>query len=90
MYRAYVPKGAYVPQRAGVPKGAYVPNKGAYVPPKGAYVPTGLCSKRAYVPKKLETKRSRSVQVSHLDNVCPICFSFLARHAKSSALLALP
>ena len=27
------------------------------------------------------------MQVSHLDNVCPICFSFLARHAKSSALL---
>ena len=79
--KAYVPPHAYVPPLC---------SRGAYVPP--AYVPGwGLCSTdRAYVPPNDRANRPRCLRLLHLERPRPICFPFLARHAKSSALFAFP
>ena len=84
---------AYVPRKRLMFHGAYVPrlcSRAAYVPP--AYVPGwGLCSTdRAYVPPNDRANRPRCLRLLHLERPRPICFPFLARHAKSSALLAFP
>ena len=41
-----------------------------------------------FARKKPGRKRAGSPQMLHPKEMCPICLQFLARHAKSSALLA--
>ena len=50
----------------------------------------GLCPGRGLCPTKQKPKRTTSTQWSQLEHPRPITSPFLARHEKSSALLARP
>ena len=79
--RELMPRGVLMPKEALMPKKRAEDFAGA---------PEGLCPRGGLCPTKRPANRPRCLRLLHQERLRPICSPFLARHEKSSALLAPP
>ena len=89
MYSAYAQGESLCPGEEGVlmPKEVLMPKKRAE---DFAGAPEGLCPGGGLCPAKRPANRPSCLRLLHQERLRPFCSPFLARHEKSSALLAHP
>ena len=87
MYSAYAQGESLCPGGGLMPKEVLMPKKRAE---DFAGAPEGLCPRGGLCPTKRPANRPRCLRLLHQERPRPICSPFLARHGKSSALLAFP